>query len=380
VRTFLVFLAGLALIPSALAASTRPQASLSANISSFRVLYGHSTIIFGRLNGPNHAGRAVSIQAWPYGRSAPMHLAVVRTTSTGHWSYQASPRIRTTYWANVGNTVSRKLAVGVAPTLTAAILPTGHVLAHAVAARSFHGRTIELQLRNTDGSWTTIVRKPLGRHSTAIITRPLPAGTIRVAMSVNQAGAGYLGATTHALLYHPPSLTMRPLAFKVLYGHHVTLTGTLSPGVAGRRVAIIATKYGRHAVRIATVTTHRDGRFFLTVAPRIMTTYQARLGIVRPSAPMTVGVRPLMSISQIGPRAVRTHVVAAKSFRGRFVQLQRWMGTHWKTVAKVPLRAGSTATFSVSLPRSTIRAAMSVNQAGAGYLGTTSHRLVFRSV
>jgi hypothetical protein len=33
----------------------------------------------------------------------------------------------------------------------------------------------------------------------------------------------------------------------------------------------------------------------------------------------------------------------------------------------------------VSLPRSVVRVAMSVNQAGAGYLGTSSHPLVYRT-
>ena len=70
-------------------------------------------------------------------------------------------------------------------------------------------------------------------------------------MSVNQAGAGYLGAATHALRYRPLALTMRPVAFKVLYGHRVMLTGRLVRGGAGRRVAIVARPYGHKAVRVA---------------------------------------------------------------------------------------------------------------------------------
>jgi hypothetical protein len=380
VRTLLVLLAGLALAPSTLAASTRPQASLSMNLSSYRVLYGHAMTISGKLNGDRVAGRAVSLYAWRYGRSAPTRLAVVRTASGGHWSYQASPRIRTTYWASAGPTDSRKLVVGVSPALSVKVLPSGHVRAHVSAARSLYGRTVELQLRNTDGSWTTVVRKPVGRHSTAVIVRPLPAGTIRIAMSVNQAGAGYLGAATHALRYRPLSFTMHPVAFKVLYGHRVMLTGRLVRGGAGRHVTIVARPYGHKAVRVATVVTHHGGRFSVEVMPRIMTTYQARLGIVRPSAAMTVGVRPVMSISELSSGSLRTHVAAAKSFRGRMVKLQRRVGTSWQTVAKQPLRAGSTATFAVSMPLRVIRVAMSVNQAGAGYLGTTSHPFVYRGV
>ncbi len=379
-RTLLVVLTGLALAPSTLAAATRPQPSLSLHVSSYRVLYGHSMTVSGKLSGAHAAGRAVSLYAWHYSRSAPARLAVVRTSSDGHWSYEASPRIRTTYWATAGATDSRKLVVGVSPKLSVKVLPNGHVRAHVSAARSFYGRTVELQLRNTDGSWTTLVRKPVGLHSTAVIARPLPTGTIRIAMSVNQAGAGYLGAATHALRYRPLSLTIHPVAFKVLYGHRVMLMGRLVRGGAGRHVAILARPYGHKAVRVGTAVTGRGGRFSLEVRPRIMTTYRARLGIVRPSAAITVGVRPAMSISELSSGSLRAHVTAAKSLRGRMVELQRRVGTRWQTVAKQPLRAASNATFAVSLPVSVIRVAMSVNQAGAGYLGTASHPLVYRAV
>jgi hypothetical protein len=260
------------------------------------------------------------------------------------------------------------------------VLPSGHIRAHVAGTRTFFGRTIELQRRNADGSWTTIGRKAVGPHATAVITRPLPASTIRVAMSVNQAGAGYLGAATHALRYRPLSLVLQPMTFKVLYGHRAMLTGRLVNGGAGSRVAIVARPYGHTAMRVATVTTRKDGRFTVSVMPSIMTTYQARLGAVHASRPMTIGVRPAMSIDQLASGKLRTHVEAAKSFRGRMVQLQRLVGSSWQTVAKKPLKAGSSATFAVSLPRTVVRVAMSVNQAGAGYLGTSSHPLVYRAV
>jgi hypothetical protein len=334
----------------------------------------------GRLSRSDAAGRSVSITAWPYGRSAPAKIAVVRTGQNGRWAYQASPRIRTTYWASSGPVTSRKLVVGVAPALTMKVLPNGQIRAQVAGARTFFGRRIELQRKNPGGSWTTLVRRVVGPHATAVISRPLPASTIRIAMSVNQAGAGYLGAATHALRYLPLALVLHPRAFKVLYGHRVTLTGRLLNGGAGRHVAVVARPYGHKASRVATVTTRRGGTFSLTVAPRIMTAYQARLGAVRASRPTTVGVRPAMTIDQLASGKVRTHVLAAKSFRGRMVKLQRLVGSRWHTVAKRPLKPGSSATFAVSLPRTIVRVAMSVNQAGAGYLGTSSHPLVYRAV
>ena len=117
----------------------------------------------------------------------------------------------------------------------------------------------------------------------------------------------------------------------------------------------------------------------MKVTPRIMTTYQARLGAIHPSMGMTVGVRPVISVTELGNGALRTQVIAAKSFHGRMVKLQRLVGSSWHTVAKKPLAGNSTATFAVRLPRSVVRVAMSVNQAGAGYLGTFTHHLVYHA-
>jgi hypothetical protein len=332
----------------------------------------------GRLSGTHAARKAVTIDAWPYGRSAPVPIAVVQTNAHGRFSVPVKPRIRTTYWARSGSATSRKLTVGVAPALQLKVLANGHFRAHAAAARSFVGRTVQLQ-RQTGGGWTTIARKKLGRHSTAVIVRSLPAGTMRLAMSVNQAGAGYLGATTHALRYRPPRLVVTPAAFKVLYGHRVMLTGRLLHGGAGRHVAILARPYGLHLVRVATVITQKGGRFSVMVTPRIMTTYQARMGTIRPSRAVTIGVRPLLSVMELANGNLRARVVAAKTFRGRMVQLQRRHGSGWTTIVKRPLH-GSTAVFTVNLPKGLVRVAMSVNQAGAGYLGSTSHALIYRAV
>jgi hypothetical protein len=75
-----------------------------------------------------------------------------------------------------------------------------------------------------------------------------------------------------------------------------------------------------------------------------------------------------------------THVKAATSFAGKTVQLQRLRGGHWVTIKRARLGTTSTAVFSTKvLPRgaSTIRIAISVNQAGAGYLGGFSRTLTY---
>ena len=184
-RSLLVILAGLVLVPLAQPAPPRSQASLSLTASSYRVLYGHGMTLAGRLSGTHAAGKAVTIDGWPYGRSAPIRIAIVRTGANGRWSFDVKPRIRTTYWAHTGSATSRKLVVGVAPALQMKVLANGHIRAHATAARSFLGRTILLQ-RRMSGGWTTIARKALGPHSTTVISRRLPASTIRRAWLARQ--------------------------------------------------------------------------------------------------------------------------------------------------------------------------------------------------
>ncbi len=91
---------------------------------------------------------------------------------------------------------------------------------------------------------------------------------------------------------------------------------------------------------------------------------------LRPSS----GVHPKISLALLASGKLKTHVAGTTAFRGRVVQLQRRVAGRWVTVTRVRLNRLSNATFAVKLPkgRSTIRVAMSINQAGAGYLGGTS--------
>ena len=82
------------------------------------------------------------------------------------------------------------------PAVTLHALPrtTGRFSAHVAGTRSFAGRIVQLQRRLANGDWRTIARRRLDRHSTTVFTPRLARGrwTLRAAMSVNQAGAGYL--------------------------------------------------------------------------------------------------------------------------------------------------------------------------------------------
>jgi hypothetical protein len=376
-RTLVALLSGVGLLAAAGPSLSVGPPAVSVSVSTFKVLAGHPVVLAGRIS-TGEAGRRVAIYSQPVGASHWRRVHAVTTRAGGHWVVAATPAIATAYQARWGPVRSRILGVGVRPLAVARELPGGRVWARIKAARSFNGRIVQLQQQAGSG-WKTVSRQRLGSRSTTVFSLPLPTSAIRVAMSVNQAGKGYLGTMSHTLLYTGHELSLAVSTYRVVYGRSLVLAGRLSSGRAGARITVRAWPYGTSAPHtIAHVTTRAGGRWSFRAAPRIQTTYTAHWGVV--SSPyLTVGVQPAMSIRELANGNVWTRVRAAKSMRGRAVQLQqRTAGGIWKTVAKKPLDGHSTAVFAGSLASSAIRTAMSVNQAGAGYLGGTSRVIAYR--
>jgi hypothetical protein len=165
----------------------------------------------------------------------------------------------------------------------------------------------------------------------------------------------------------------------VLAGRPLVLSGRLSSRLPAQRIAILARPYGRSApVRIGTLTTAAAGAWRFTARPGVQTTYSARWRSSTTSPTVTVGVRPALTVKELANGRVLIEASARRSLRGSAVRLQRLVGGAWRTVRAKPLGSASIAVFAPALPTSTIRAALSVNQAGAGLLGSTSDGLVYR--
>ena len=126
--------------------------------------------------------------------------------------------------------------------------------------------------------------------------------------------------------------------------------------------------------------TGAGGVWSFLVRPKLETSYKASASDGASSI-STIGVRPAVSLRVITGGRFSTRVVAGSSFAGKRVQLQRLLpGNRWKTLAKAKLNSKSSAVFSTTaLPKGTslIRVAMSVNQAGRGYLGAFSRTATF---
>jgi hypothetical protein len=78
---------------------------------------------------------------------------------------------------------------------------TGGFVTRVSGARSFAGRVVKLQRRTGAGRWLTLKQIRLGRRSGAVFAATLPRGssTLRIAMSVNQAGPGYLAGFSRTI-------------------------------------------------------------------------------------------------------------------------------------------------------------------------------------
>lgn len=180
----------------------------------------------------------------------------------------------------------------------------------------------------------------------------------------------------------PPTLTLAASSQFLVYGDKVTLTGIVSNHKGGEQVTIYYQPYPQpNLISLATVLTAADGSFSYIVTPQILTTYQATWKGAY-ATPTTVQVQPRLSLGRNNGWII--HASGGRSFAGRAVQLQRLNTAtgQWVTLKKMLLNTKSSAKIEVKLPKglNQLRATMSVNQAGAGFLGAISAIVKWRQV
>ena len=182
---------------------TAPSASIALFASKTAVLYGSAVTLSGTVSS-KQSGEQVTVLAEAYGKSSFSPIATLTTGAGGAWSYAGKPTIRTVYEARTQHANSATVAVGVRPLVSFHVITGQRFSTKVIAGRSFTGRYVQLQRRSSSGAWVTLKRLPLNTSSAAIFRAALPHGasTLRIAISVNQAGAGYLGGTSRTILYH----------------------------------------------------------------------------------------------------------------------------------------------------------------------------------
>lgn len=228
------------------------------------------------------------------------------------------------------------------------------------------------QVVSTTGTFASPVLRP-GRSYTF---RFDVAGTYRYRDALNPSVTG-----TVRVAGLPPALTFATSLPQIAYGTKVTLTGQVNSKKAGESVQLTHQPYGQASpIVLATVITGADGTFAFNTTPQILTTYQARWKTAA-SLPVATAVAPSISFGRLN--GFVTRVYAGRSMARKQVQLQRFSQFgQWVTIKRVSLDLNSRARFRARLPIGShrLRIAMSVNQAGAGYLGAFSREITWRRV
>jgi hypothetical protein len=179
---------------------TFQTAGVTLTTAARQLIFGRAVTIHGTVP-VRAAGQAVTIFAQPYGTPSFQSIAVVLTAADGSWGYLAKPTIATAYKAVWQGATSAAVSVGVHPAV--AFTRKGkHFFVRVGARRGFPHRVVQLQRRSANGTWVTVKRLRLGARSRVEFTALLPRGrsVLRVAMSVNQAGVGFLGGASRTLV------------------------------------------------------------------------------------------------------------------------------------------------------------------------------------
>jgi plastocyanin len=183
-------------------AGAPPALTLATSLP--QIAYGTRVTLSGQINSKK-AGENVQVNYLPYGQSSEAVLATLVTGADGVFSFNVTPKILTTYRATWKTASSLPVQTAVAPSISFGRL-NGFVT-RVYAGRSMARKQVQLQRFSRFGQWVTIKRVSLDLNSRARFQAVLPAGPnrLRIAMSVNQAGVGYLAAFSREIVYRPPS-------------------------------------------------------------------------------------------------------------------------------------------------------------------------------
>ena len=181
------------------------EAARSITLAAARstVTYGGSVTLSGTVSTAAASERA-EVLARPLDQTTFTKVGDVTTTAGGEWSFAVKPTIQTVYQVRWRNAESGAVTIKVRPRVGLGIVSVrlGIFTTKATAARSFAGKLVLFQRRNSLGQWVSIKRVRLNASSAARFRARLPRGNsrIRVYLPPAQAGAGYLAGISAARL------------------------------------------------------------------------------------------------------------------------------------------------------------------------------------
>ena len=172
--------------------------------SSTGIMVAGSQIHLSGAISPAAVGDVVTIWAQPFGQASFVKLQDVQTTTSGVYDFVTSPQILTSYKATWKGKTSAIINVAVSPHLTISHVGSWFVARAQAPAKSFAGRWVYVQRLTRFGDWVKIKKVFLNRQGAKRFKlRGLPNGMnrVRILMSTNQAGAGYIFGTSSTLSF-----------------------------------------------------------------------------------------------------------------------------------------------------------------------------------
>jgi plastocyanin len=178
----------------------------------------------------------------------------------------------------------------------------------------------------------------------------------------------------------PATVTLTASKTAVIFGGEVALSGALSSKQSGQPVTLVVQPIEQSAERIQ-LTTAADGVWSYTAQPRIQTVYTAQYRGTN-SPPVTLSVRPRMTLRKVATSRYSVSVVAARSFAGKVAYIARWSATRqrWIQAKRFVLvqsrtsATGAAATVRLKVARKTkLRAFLSQAQVQRGYVSGYSN-------
>jgi plastocyanin len=174
--------------------------SVSIGVTPPIVTWGASVRLSGQIV-PAAVGDMVSIFAQPYPQASFVKIADVQTTTNGVYDFTYQPQILTAYKAQWKGKTSAVVQTGIAPQLS--LVKVGRWwVTRARAAKSFSGHFVYAQRLNAFGQWVSLRKVVLNQQSAQRFKLRLPRGRslVRVYMTTNQAGAGYIFSASRNLI------------------------------------------------------------------------------------------------------------------------------------------------------------------------------------
>jgi plastocyanin len=169
-----------------------PPPAVTIGATAPILTYGQSTHISGAVSS-GRSGETVTIWAQPYGQASYVQVARLLTTTNGVWDLVVRPTLLTSFTARWKTAASQPISVQLRPNVLFSVSKR-YGFVKVKSDHSLAGRKVYIQRFTRFHQWVKMRRVILGASSQKLFRLKLKPGryTLRVFMSLNQVGPGYL--------------------------------------------------------------------------------------------------------------------------------------------------------------------------------------------